>query len=268
MSVSTINDANHRGILDVTNGYTHGKLLEERLLACHTRVWVLVSRRKEVVQMLINHRFAVRTLTGTVGALALFANTALAGPPLICHQFDAGKAQVLPWAGDGKSWNTPDRSYDVKNLTADTLRLLSPDAPILARMENMRRATIYAGQDEGVAAELLRAVLARAQSDAGRGRDSLAWFDAGYLIESYRQASHIYKWDMLEPAQRSAWKLRTEPAGLDGYAMVTKALRVGGPNAEMEFAASLMKDGAASAEHRRRAIAGATAGSLLAKNLK
>jgi hypothetical protein len=72
---------------------------------------------------------------------------------------------------------------------------------------------------------------------------------------------------MLEPAARSAWTLRKEPAGLDGYAMVTKALRLTGSNPEMEFAASLMKEGAASAEHRRRALAGATTGSLLAKNL-
>jgi hypothetical protein len=40
-----------------------------------------------------------------------------------------------------------------------------------------------------------------------------------------------------------------------------------GSSAEMEFAASLMKDGPAAAEHRRRAVAGAKAGSLLAKNL-
>jgi hypothetical protein len=217
--------------------------------------------------MLSIHRFAVRTLTATLAALLVFAHSALAGPPLICHQFDAGKAQLLPWASNGKNWNTPDRSYDTKNLVADTLRLLSPDAPILARMENMRRATIYASQDERIAAELLRAVVARAQTDAGQGREPLAWFDAGYLIESYRQASHIYKWDMLEPAQRSAWKMRSEPGGVDGYAMVTKALRLTGSNAEMEFAASLMKDGATSAEHRRRATAGAPAGSLLAKNL-
>jgi hypothetical protein len=217
--------------------------------------------------MFTAHRFAIRTFVGTVAALGLSVSYALAGPPLICHQFDAGSAKLLPWAANGTGWNTPDRSYDIKQLTADTLRLLSPDAPILARMENMRRATIYAGQDERIAAELLRAVMARAQSDVAQGRDSLAWFDAGYLIESYRQATHIYKWDMLEPAARSAWTLRKEPAGLDGYAMVTKALRLTGSNPEMEFAASLMKEGAASAEHRRRALAGATTGSLLAKNL-
>ena len=88
-----------------------------------------------------------------------------------------------------------------------------------------------------------------------------------YLIESYRQASHVYKWDMLSNAERTAWNHRSEPLGADGYAFVRKALQLAGPNPEMEFAASLMKEGPISAEHRQRAAAGASAGSLLAKNL-
>ena len=62
-------------------------------------------------------------------------------------------------------------------------------------------------------------------------------------------------------AEKASWKLRDVPGDVDGYAMVKKALAVGGPNAEMEFAASLMRDGATGAEHRRRAVAGAPAGS-------
>ncbi len=62
-------------------------------------------------------------------------------------------------------------------------------------MENLRRATIYAARDRKAAAELMSALMKRAE--AGGSRDALAWFDAGYLVESYRQASHIYKWDML-----------------------------------------------------------------------
>ena len=98
-------------------------------------------------------------------------------------------------------------------------------------------------------------------------REPLGWFDAGYLIESYRQASHVYKWDMLSNAERTAWNRRSEPLGADGYAFVRKALQLAGPNPEMELAASLMKEGPISAEHRQRAAAGASAGSLLAKNL-
>jgi hypothetical protein len=202
-----------------------------------------------------------------LGVVLSLARAAEAGPPLICHPFDAGNAQLLPWAR-GQGWNTPDRNYDVQRLTADTMRLLSADAPVLARMENLRRATIYAAQDRRVAAELLSAVLGQALTAAASGsRDALPWFDAGYLIESYRQASAIYKWDMLSAAEKTSWTIRNEPQSLDGYRFVQKALELSRLNAEMEYAASLMKDGAASAEHRRRAAAGATAGSLLARNL-
>ena len=203
--------------------------------------------------------FALVILVGAAGA-------AEAGPPLICHPFDAGKASLLPWA-NGQGWNTPDKSYDVQRLTADTMRLLSPEMSVLARMENLRRATIYAAQDKRVAAELLTAVLGRALTAVAKDqRDPLTWFDAGYLIESYRQASHIYKWDMLAAAERVAWNLRSDPE-LDGYSFVRKALQLAGTQPEMEFAASLMKEGTVSAEHRRRALTGAPGGSLLAKNL-
>jgi hypothetical protein len=199
-----------------------------------------------------------------LSALLGLATAAEAGPPLICHPFDAGTAQLLPW-GQTQNWNSPDRSYDVKRLTADTLRLLSPDAPILARMENMRRATIYAGQDRAVAAELLAAVRARTLGEAGRGsRDALAWFDAGYLFESYRQAGAIRELSLLTEVARSSPKANP----IDGYASVRKALEMGGPGPEIEFAASLMKEGTAAAKHRQRAVAGAKAGSLLAKNLQ
>src|ERR1700682_5889825 len=127
-----------------------------------------------------------------LGVLMAASHAVEAGPPLICHSFEAGAAPLLPWSS-GAGWNTPDRSYEVQRLTADTLRLLGPDAPVLARMENLRRATIYAARDRPVAAELLAAVLGRALGAAADGgRDPLAWFDAGYLIESYRQADSVF----------------------------------------------------------------------------
>jgi hypothetical protein len=207
-----------------------------------------------------------RSATGTIVALGvlLVAAAAEAGPPLICRPFDAGtNAQLLPWASRGQQWNTPDPSYDIQRLTADTMRLLSADAPILARMENMRRATIYATRDPKVAAGLLVAVLARALDANARGsRDSLALFDAGYLVESYRQAVH------LPDGSRGGGTALASLGSIDGYALVRRSLELGGNNPEMEFAASLMKEGPLSAEHRRRAVSGAPTGSLLAKNLQ
>ncbi len=193
-----------------------------------------------------------RSVLRVVAALALtfaVSRAAEAGPPLICHPFDAGASPVLPW-NTSAGWRTPDRKYDVQQLTTDTLRLLTAEAPILARMENMRRATIYAGQDTRVASELLAAVLSRTATAA---HDPLAWFDAGYLIESYRQASAIFRTDMLAGVDR------------DGYSFLQKAIAKAGSSPEMEFAASLMKEGAASTEHRRRALAGAAPGSAARK---
>ena len=199
----------------------------------------------------------------SVAVVLTIAAAAEAGPPLICHPFDAGSAQLLPWAARGQEWNAPDRSYDVKRLTADTLKLLSSGAPILARMENMRRATIYASQDPRVATELLQAVLKRAEPvTSGGASNPLALFDAGYLIETFHQGVGINKSsDALTVALRD---LKV----IDGYAMVRRAMDVGGATPEMEFAASLMKEGPVSAEHRRRAVSGARTGSLLAKNLE
>jgi len=191
-------------------------------------------------------KHAVLVLLAT-SALVALPRTAEAGPPLICHPFDAGSSPLLAW-GHGEGWNTPDRTYDTSKLTADTLRLLSADAPVLARMENMRRATIYASQNPGVADELLKAVLARATPASGT-RSAIALFDAGYLIETYRQ------WNMLSEKN------------LDGYVMVKNALGMR-PNPEMEFAASLMREGSVSEEHRQRALAGAAPESLLARNLR
>ena len=217
------------------------------------------------------HTLTARLLT-LVAAVVLFAassGTAYAGPPLICHPFDAGSAALLPW-GPGPGWNSPDRAYDVQKLTADTLRLLTPTAPVLARMENIRRATIYAGHDRKVAAALLKAIVGRVKTAGHASNDPMIWFDAGYVIETYRQNEGSARWNMLadsEPMLTEFLKAQSAPRNAEGYALVQKALQLAGQNPEMEFAASLMTRSNVAAEHRRRAVAGAPKGSLLAKNL-
>jgi len=207
--------------------------------------------------------------TKIVAALAVgltFALPALAGPPLICHPFVTGTAPVLPWT-PSRDWNSPDPSYDVGKLTADTLALLTPEAPVLARMENLRRATIYAAQDRGVSTELLRAVFARTEAPDA---PALAWFDAGYLVETYKQYALIYEHRMLPTPKGYEPLLSGSNVTLDGYSLVRKAAEQA-PQlaAEVEFAASLMaRDNATSEDHRRRAAAAASAGSLLARNLE
>ena len=203
------------------------------------------------------------TLTRSLVAIAVvvfFATPALAGPPLICHPFETGGGKLIAW-GSGPGWNTPDRSYDIKKLVADTNAILTVEAPVLTRMENMRRATIYAMRDPVIAQELLKAVMARALSTTSNGT---AWFDAGYLIESYKQATHLR--EDRKPELR-AWAAVDETLRVDGYNWVKKSMAMSAPSAEMEFAASLMTDGSVSSSHRAKALAAAPKGSLVARNI-
>ena len=200
------------------------------------------------------------TSTRTIAALAivvLFATPALAGPPLICNPFVTESGALLTW-GKGQGWNTPAQSYDIKRLVADTTGVLTPDAPVLTRMENLRRATIYAMRDPAVAGALLKALMTRALQTTNNGH---AWFDAGYLIEAYRQGEHLRA-----DRKSAAWTAIDETIRVDGYGFVKKAMAMTGSSAEMELAASLMTQGAVADAHRARA-ATAGPGSLVAKNL-
>ena len=192
-----------------------------------------------------------------------FASPALAGPPLICHPFDTAGGTLIAW-GNGSGWNTPLSSYDVKQLPAEVARLLDTDAPVLTRMENLRRATIYAMTDPAVAHQLLTVVMGRALTPRSTAQ---AWFDAGYLIESYKQATHLRERGSWWPGDK-AWQATDETLKVDGYGFVKKAMAMAGaPNAEMEFAASLMTQGTVASAHRARAAASAARGSVLAQNL-
>jgi hypothetical protein len=193
-------------------------------------------------------RHLIRLNTLTLVLLITLVSVAQAGPPLICHPFQTAGSPLLPW-GTGPGWNTPDRHYETQRLTADLLALLESDAPILDRMENMRRAAIYASRDDRTAAELLAAVVIRAK---GGDPSRLAVFDAGYLLETFRQAQHLFGRTLTEQ---------------DGYAMVQRAIAMGPPIPEMEFAAALMTGGPTSAAHLTRARAAAGSGTLLAKNI-
>jgi hypothetical protein len=180
--------------------------------------------------------------------------SAQAGPPLICHPVEIGQAKSLPWV----DWNQKGSAgYGLKNLIGDTQVILGSNTPVLIRMETLRRATLYARLDQQVPKELLTRLYARAiNSDATGHSDALAWFDVGYLAETYKQ-----------------WIPENEsnPAtGLDGYGWVKKALSLRGQDPEMEFAAALITLAGPEGDHQdhvRKAIAGAKDDSLLAQNL-
>jgi hypothetical protein len=202
----------------------------------------------------MNSRAFSRLAISVASVLFVFTSFANAGPTLICHPFEIGKAKSLPWV----DWNhAGSAGYDLKNLTRDTLEILDSNAPVLVRMETLRRATIYARQNAEVAKELITRLQARAaNSDAAGHPDALAWFDAGYLAETYKQ-----------------WMGKSEPnpaAGLDGYSSVRKAIGLRGSDPEMEFAAALITLAGPENEHQdhvRKAMAGAKTDPLLAQNM-
>jgi len=192
---------------------------------------------------------------GILLLLAGLITTALAGPPLLCHPLDIGNARSLPWTDVRNLSGNSD--YNTKNLVQDTLSILDSGAPVIVRMETLRRATLYARKDSQAARELLARLYKRTSAgDAVGNPDALAWFDAGYLVEAYRQ---IFPKDQ-NPA-----------AGIDGYSLVTKALALRErSDPQMQFAAALMTLRGPEKEHQehaQKAIAGAKEDPLLARNL-
>jgi len=201
----------------------------------------------------------VRNLIIALVAVWLGVSPAWAGPPLICHAFDIGSAQSLPWVSH--DWNlSGEENYDTKNLSDDTIAILDQSSKAtLVHMETLRRATLYARSDPLAAKHLLLKLTTRAETaENSTHPDAWAIFDAGYLAETYKQ------W-LGEGARNPA-------NGVDGYALVKKALQLSGDDAQMEFAAALITLGgpgvAEHQEHAAKAIAGAKTDELLKRNLK
>ena len=204
-----------------------------------------------------------------LASLFALAVPALAGPPLICHPFDIGPARSLPWRGE--RWRDVAADYDIDRLADDATALLTPEAPVLVRMETMRRATVYgvwsktdrevgfSAAGSNAADELLARLVARAHEKTRDGRaKALALFDAAFLVEAYREAGYDFG--------GQSYARAVEP-----YAWVTEAIRQAGGDPSMEYAAALI----AWSQHRpdvdahlERAVAGAPDGSLLARNLE
>jgi hypothetical protein len=203
---------------------------------------------------------------GVIGMLAstsLFAavnagdwRPATFGPPMICHEFKIGDAKTLPAASDA--------SYPRAQLVTRTLALLTPETPVIVRMETVRRAVSLGVRDADALQEILGALQARVLDlEAREKSDANAWFDAGYFAASMAEMGDT----------------RTRDVGLAqgcaGYAWLLKALTAAKDQPEMEFAAALathpaMHKGteAAHRAHLARAAAGAAKDSLLEQNMK
>jgi len=166
-------------------------------------------------------------LTPIVAAALLVSVPVFAGPPLLCFPFDIGNARSLP-IGAGSGWRSIDPSYASARLVDDTLALLTPDTPVIVRMETLRRATVYASTNPAIANALLNALQERAS--VPHANVALNVFDFGYLVETYRQAKPIFS--------------AAVPAidRIDGYQLVLKAHALHGDPA-MQFAAAVMTEG-------------------------
>ena len=199
-------------------------------------------------------RITRASILASVFSLSLFAINAIAGPPLICHSFDIGDAKSIPFVSH--DWNlSGSENYDTSKLANDTIAILDASQVTLVHMETLRRATLYARKDPLAAKQLLLQLMARAESSKSAVQpNALAIFDAGYLVEAYKQ-----------------WLGDQNPARkYDGYALVELALQRRKNDPQMEFAAALVAVGDSSLnaqEHAQKAIDGAKNDPLLARNL-
>jgi hypothetical protein len=206
-----------------------------------------------------NNRSAIQYFAAALLFAFLFStSSAIAGPPLLCHSIDIGNAKSLPWISH--DWNlTGEETYNINNLIADTTAILDGDPTILVHMETLRRATLYSQLDPHAAKRLLIKLVARSEAAAQNSpAAALAIFDLGYLVESLNQFHSIHK-DAPNAAQ-----------GLDGYALVNKAIQLKGDDPQMEFAAAIIalhSSPSGQGDHAQKAIAGAKNDPLLARNL-
>ena len=196
------------------------------------------------------------------------SSAAMAGPPLLCHPFDTGGAASLPW---GKGWNAPDRSYDTARLQADTLRLLDARAPVIARMETLRRAAIYASADGATLRGIATALDARVAAAGAPRAKALALFDAGYFAETLQEIQRLQGYDMPGIGKVDLPAIKAVLAGGDGSLRIAQAIHLRGDDAPMRFAAALVSAAdqrrADYNAHARLARAGAAGDALLARNI-
>lgn len=199
----------------------------------------------------------------------LFAPIAFAGPPLLCHPFDIGNAHTLAWGGPG--WNQPRSDYDLTRLSSETEALLTPQMPVIVRMETLRRAAIYASHNGAVARDLNTRLAARADKASTPTTKALALFDAGYFTETLQEIVRLQGYEMPGVGKVNTAALRAIVAAGDGSVRIDQALALRPNDAAMRFAAALVASAdqrkADAATHKRIARLGAGNDRLLARNL-
>ncbi len=210
-------------------------------------------------------------LRGAVLAIALMlAPAAYAGPPTLCYPFNTAGAASLPW-GSGRGWNTPDKAYDTRRLLADTQTLLAPRTPVIARMETLRRASIYASADGATLLGMAAMLDARIAASKDANTKALALFDAGYFAETLQDIIRLQGYDMPGIGKVDKRALNAIQARGDGSLRIAQALQLRPADAAMRFAAALVSSAdqrkSDFAVHARLARAGVDGDRLLALNI-
>jgi hypothetical protein len=202
-----------------------------------------------------------------LGAM-IAATPALAGPPLLCHPYDIGTAQSLPWS-ESNSWSQGAANYDVHQVVADTDALLTPSMPTIVRMETLRRAVIYASQDAAVTRALIQRMNERAAAAESAGHPSaLAYLDAAYVTEAVHELTML---GQMSEFRDRVGALRGIAAAGAGYGLIKKSIAIDPDDACIQFAAALIAAGTdrqAYTQHATKARAGAGTNALLARNLQ
>jgi hypothetical protein len=211
-----------------------------------------------------------RLLAGAAVVLGglIAATPALAGPPLLCHPFDIGTAQSLPWS-ESNNWFQGAATYDVHKVVADTDALLTSSTPAIVRMETLRRAVIYASRDADVTRALIERMKERAAAAETAGHPSaLAYLDAAYVTEAVHEVTML---GQMSEFRNRVPSLRGLAASGAGYGLIKKSLAIDPDDPCLQFAAALIAsstDRHAYTEHATKARAGAGTDALLARNLQ
>lgn len=199
----------------------------------------------------------------------LFSAPVLAGPPLLCHPFETAEAPTLPWGGDG--WNQARDDYDLAQLVDRTDALLTPATPVIARMETLRRAAIYASRDGVVLRGLAARLESRLKSANGAEARALALFDTGYFLETLQEIDRLQDYDMPGIGEVDREVLRALLTQPDGSRRIDQALALRPDDAGLHFAAALVASadgrGADLARHAQRMRSETPRDGLLALNI-
>ena len=212
-------------------------------------------------------RLHTRHAVLSVAIVLALATPVLAGPPLLCRPYDTGNARSLPWNGSG-GWQGELPGYKLENLITDTEALLTPATPVIARMETLRRASLYASRDRAIASQLLTRLVSRANAaDAKGAPDALALLDAAYVAGAFYEISTMAREG--EFRDRAA-AVRDALGKTDAYALITRSIAARPDDAAIQFAAALIasdQNRAAYPQHAEKARKGVAKDALLARNI-